>query len=492
MKITIQKAKNGEETALADNHFLHSNYAPQKEAERFVENISIPYTPSAIIISEPALSYITVFLRNKFPDIKLGAIRYTDSFNAYNKDFDFVLNYYEHADFENYLEGRFTEEELLNSFFIPWTPSAQTFIEEDKLVWNSIKAALERSKTLLITRQYFEKHWFLNSCSFIKYLNTAIDFEAPVNKPALIISSGPSLISFIDTIKKNQNRFFIIALSSAITACIKNEIKPDLCLSTDGGYWAAEHLKPLYKHNIPLAMPAEAYCKKSLFSKLSILPLDYGDGISHELLSNSNIKAKKAVRNGTVSGTALLFAAKYCSKDIFFCGLDLAEQKGFQHTQPNQLEANSSTADFRIKNKMTRLTRAQLTTGSLEIYKNWFINNPLKLNNRKVFRLIENKDRKNNLNWIEDLELNSFTSLINNLEATDKISFKTFDIKKDFTNLTKLLTDETNSEKIKRQIFPLDYVQLSHNPDNKSIPDKINKEWEKLKIKAGKILDADL
>ena len=53
LNILFQKAKNGEETAIADKLFLHSNYAPSKEAERFVENLSIPYTPSAIIITEP-------------------------------------------------------------------------------------------------------------------------------------------------------------------------------------------------------------------------------------------------------------------------------------------------------------------------------------------------------------------------------------------------------------------------------------------------------
>ena len=34
MNITIQKAKNGEETACTEGHFLHSNYAPKKEAEQ--------------------------------------------------------------------------------------------------------------------------------------------------------------------------------------------------------------------------------------------------------------------------------------------------------------------------------------------------------------------------------------------------------------------------------------------------------------------------
>ena len=113
MKITIQKAKNGEETASADGHFLHSNYAPQKEAQRFADNLNLSYTPNQIIITEPALSYAADFLRQKYPQIKIGAIRYEKDFSAYNSKFDFVLNYYEHPDFEVYLENCFSEDELL-------------------------------------------------------------------------------------------------------------------------------------------------------------------------------------------------------------------------------------------------------------------------------------------------------------------------------------------------------------------------------------------
>ena len=87
MQIQILKAKNGEDTASVDGHFLHSNYAPKKEAERFVENLLLPYTPSSIIISEPALSYTAEYFRKRFPDIKLGAIRYCSDFSAYNSGF---------------------------------------------------------------------------------------------------------------------------------------------------------------------------------------------------------------------------------------------------------------------------------------------------------------------------------------------------------------------------------------------------------------------
>ena len=488
MKVTIQKAKNGEDTALIDGHFLHSNYAPVKEAERFVENLTLPYSASSIIIIEPGLSYTSDLLRKKFPDIKIGAVRYTDAFKSYDSNFDFVLNFYEQDNFEVYLESKLNEEELLTSVFISWPASVQIFIEYEKQIWPAIKASIERAKTLLITRQYFEKKWLLNSCNFLKYHNKILTLNSPINKDAVIISSGPSLIPFLKTLKENQDKFFIICLSSAISVCLENNIIPDICMTTDGGYWAGEHLKPLYKTKLPVAMPLEAYCPKSLLSKLDIIPLNYGDGISNELIEEEKLIANKAVRNGTVSGTALLFAANYCTKNIYLSGLDMACQTGYQHAQPNQLEFNSSLRDNRINTKATRLTRSELTNGSLDIYKNWFINNPLNMPGRKVFRLMEEKYKKNSLDWIHDIDLNSFAKMI---PASSGAKEKTvYDIQENnhIIKSVLLFSDKIKSDTWRKNLFPLDFVQLSHNPKNTEIKTKIEYEWEKLKTQIEDIL----
>ena len=487
MKVIIQKAKNGEETVSIDGHFLHSNYAPEKEAERFVENLTLPYTPKSIIISEPGLSYAAEYLKARFPDIKIGVIRYTDSFEEYNSKFDFVLNYYEHINFETYLYSTFTEEEVLTTWFISWPASAQIFSDTEKKVWSAIKSVMERSKTLLITRQYFEKKWFLNSCTFLRYLKNVCSINSKIDRDVLIISSGPSLIPFINTIKENQKNFFIICLSSAISLCLKNQIIPDLCMTTDGGYWAGEHLKKLYKYSIPLAMPAEAHCPKALLSKLKILPLDYGDGISHQLLDMTKLETKKAFRNGTVSGTALLFALSNSTKNIYLCGLDLANQKGFQHTQPNELEINSSFFDNRIKTKSLRLSRSELTVGSLDIYKDWFINNPQKNENRNVVRLMEDKNKKNDLGWIKDINLETFISKISDKTEDKDFSFSNRNIEYNKESVINLLNNDIYTEKWQRQLFPLDYILLSHNPLNKEVESKIENEWNKLKKQAERI-----
>ncbi len=492
MEIIIQKSKNGENTAIADGHFLHSNYAPVKEAQRFVENLTLPFIPKIIILLEPALSYAADFLHSRFPDIKLGVIRYQKDFEEYNLKFDFVFNFFESKNFEARLERSLNEEQLLSTLFFSWPASSQIFKDTENQVWKDIKAALEHSKTLLITRQYFEKKWLLNSFNFIANIKHTVNLQNKINKDLLIIASGPSLKPFINYIQENQNKFFIICLSSAISVCFNYNIKPDLYMTTDGGFWAGEHLKKLYKTNIPVAMPAEAFCSKNLLCKLRVLPLIYDDGISRELTEISGVKYKRAVRNGTVSGTALLFAIEHSQKNIYMCGLDMANQKGFQHTQPNELETNSAISDCRIKTKETRLARSELTTGSLDIYKNWFISNQYNLNQRKVLRLIENDDRKNSLGWIQDINLKEFKQLSQNLSNTKDNIFTDTSYTFDSVKIKDFITQNSNNQNWKHQLFPLDYVSLSHNNENLEMQNIIETEWKNLSKKISGIVNENI
>ena len=226
----------------------------------------------------------------------------------------------------------------------------------------------------MITRQYFEKKWLINCAHFIKSLKHPLYLENKIEQPVLIISSGPSFQDAIQIIKNKQQQFFIICLSSALLPCLENDIIPDLCMTSDGGFWAGEHLKKLYKKDILLALPSEALCPKAILEKSRVLPLVYDDGIAAELTNTSGIKCMKAVRNGTVSGTALLWALQNGTKEIYLCGLDMSTQKGFQHTQPNELERNSSLKDSRISTKEKRLTSSEFGGASLEIYRQWFEN----------------------------------------------------------------------------------------------------------------------
>ena len=99
--IEFKPCKNQETTAIANGFMLHSSYNPSREAERYVENLSILPYEDTIILLEPAISYCLVFLRKKYPDKKIGVIRFTDAFEEFNKGFDFVIN---HFDINNNLD----------------------------------------------------------------------------------------------------------------------------------------------------------------------------------------------------------------------------------------------------------------------------------------------------------------------------------------------------------------------------------------------------
>jgi len=489
-------AKNGEKTIKVDSLFLHSSYNPSKEAERFVETLSVPFVPSKMIIIEPALSYCVPFLHKRFPKTKLGFIKLAEDFPPRN-GFDFEVDYLNHSkDFSNYLSSTFSETELFNTFFISWPASSKVFSQKDSLVWQGIKAASENAKTMLITREYFEKKWLINSCVLLKNINCTTKLTSKIEKPVLICASGPSLKPNLTIIKENQKSFFIIALSSALSVLLKNKIQPDLVFSTDGGYWAGEHLKKL--KNLTIALPLEAYCPKSILQKNTVLPLIYSDGISSTFKDFTNINFDLCQRNGTVSGTALEYALAHSNQNIYFCGLDLSSQKGFQHTQPNELEFNNFIKDNRIKTKEKRLFPGSLKNESLLIYENWFKNQAFPKN--RIFRIIDKKYKKNDLGNIVDISNEAFVEICkkNSSEKSEKyfdapISRDSDLIKKECKELHKNLKEQLDKEKNLSLIFPLSFVLLSHlQIDSEQYnlqKNKIKKESDKLFQKLDKILN---
>lgn len=486
MKISFENAKNGELTCKFNNQFLQSSYNPTNEAKKFVQNIQFTFFPKIIIILEPCIPYFIDFLKKTFLNVKIGAIRFKPDFINFNTDFDFVINFFEHENnFKHFLFDFLGEENLFSTLFLPWEPSIKIFSEISKKVLLSIKNSMNKAKDILVTRQFFEKKWLINSSNFIKCIKNPIKLTQKINLPILIIASGMSLQKSLSIIQKSQNVFFIICLSSAISVCIKNQIIPDLFFSTDGGFYAGEHFKQMKNFKIPLAITTESFCKKNILQKNPILPLTYIDGISSKLFTNKK-DFLFAQRNGTVSGTALEFAIENSTENsqIFFCGLDLSCGKGFQHTQPNELEQNNCIFDNRINTKQTRLLKSEFSNHSLKIYENWFMQFNTK--NRKVFRIIENPN--NNLQKIKDINYIEFEKISKKLPPQTKNNFftKNDDFNNNFLQFSKSIHSIFNTEEWNKQIFPLDFLLLEHNPQNKEIKQRIQKQNDELLRKISK------
>ncbi|MBQ0040066.1 MAG: DUF115 domain-containing protein [Treponema sp.] len=412
MNVIFNNASNGEESCSFNNVRLHSSYNPSKEAARFAETAECSFNPSFVLVTEPALSYCAEPLKNRFKDAKICCVRFCHNFMESDSKWDKVFLAVSDSD-ENQLNNALSEEIFnymgdegtASCLFLSWKPSEQAFASTHLHTWEEIKKAVMKSRSVLATRNYFAKRWTKNALRFSMFTDKTAYIQKG-KSDVVVCASGPSLWSSIENLKKYRERYFLIAVSSALKPLIHNEIIPDLCISTDGGYWAKLHISfALEEYNIPLALPGEGSCFGSILNKTNVIPLYYGDGTSESILKGSKYNGMTAVRNGSVSGTAAYLAMSITEGNIYYCGLDLNFSSGHVHTQPNELEINDSRFDCRLRTTETRVNSKVLNRNSIDIYRAWFASTNFR---GRIFRLSDNFKYGNELGRIQDVDWNYF------------------------------------------------------------------------------------
>ena len=413
-------------------------------------------------------------------------------FKKYDSLFDDVINYFDFDSafsFENYLFNKFGEEKLSYSIFQLWEPSGKIFKNETIDIFTSFKNLLTKSHSILRTRSFFEKRWILNSVRFSLLCSSSVSLKEKGTSDIIICASGPSLQTALPFIKEKQN-CYIIALSSAINPLLENKIIPDLCLSTDGGFWAKTHLTTLKKitDKTIFALAVEGNSFSKFIQSSTILPLVYSDGIESKIFGNTKITSFPALRCGTVSGTALDLALKISTGRIYFCGLDLSLSKGFQHTQTNLIELSNSLIDNKLQQKEKRISIQSFSNQkeSLKIYEDWFKN--FDTGNKSVFRVTDSP--QNSLGKISDISSKDFSSV--NHSGTKPVFTKNENTALDIRckNIKNFITSYSDNKSWLYNCFPADYLNYMHNCDEnqrESILEKINNQNKALLIKIDRL-----
>ncbi len=474
--ITFSDAKNGEKTCAADGKHIHSAYNPSREAENFVQRMEAAFNPSAVFIIEPALSYCLPFLRKRFSQAIFCAIRLVKDFAQSDRLWDICIYAEKENDLTERLYASFGEEVLCSSLFFAWPGSETAFASETKNVWQAIKNAVSKSRDVLGTRSYFAKRWLKNSIRFCSYIKRPALIEKG-SCDILIAASGPSLKDSLPHIKEFRERFYLIALSSALLPLLSYGISPDLVISTDGGYWAKKHLAlcGMQSDGIPHAIAAEAALPLSLLEKAPLIPLCYEDGLENKMLAACGLSAMIARRNGTVSGTALELALNLTDRQIFFCGLDLEKSQSFQHTEPNALSLCNEIKDGRLRPKESRIAASVCSpSGALDIYRAWFRAESERLGKR-MFRLSDNYSFKNSLGAIKDINWAAFEKKCP--ACAGKKPALNFCGKNDSSydgKIRSVIKDFTKSEEFYRELFPVETMlkNRSLRKEEKSLYEK--------------------
>lgn len=347
---------------------LHSKYDPHKEAERFVDSQKISFVPTFIVISEPAESYIAKILRQKYPKTKIIALRYhQNQFLDSDTQWDAVWRPDRGIDIKEYLYSIISDEYIPLTVFWAWKPSDTLWPEMAQYVWTGISSLLSLQTGIMQTRFWFGKKWLSNMIKNVVLSKYAI-YPIFTEKPIFLAAAGPSLEK---NLLVENDTFFICAVSSALMCLEAHKEKPDVCIATDGGYWALAHLQHIH-NSIPVAFPLEAAIPSPVLQLNPLLLLDYGSEIEKCLFAIMGITTEKAYRNGSVSGTAAQFALSHTNDFVYASGLDLAKTNSFTHARPHITDLAMELTLDRFHPVSSILYSKNFDTSSLEIYASWF------------------------------------------------------------------------------------------------------------------------
>ncbi len=154
------------------------------------------------------------------------------------------------------------------------------------------------------------------------------------NKPAVIVSTGPSLRKNIHLLKNNRERFIIICVAQALRILLSYDITPDFACTVDFGEVNYEHFKGIMNCGIPLVALNRAYFKilqewkgpKIICTSPAVM--DPRTTMSF-LAEYGNVE-----QGGSVSHMAVGVALKLGCNPIILTGQDLAYENNLSHN-PN-------------------------------------------------------------------------------------------------------------------------------------------------------------
>lgn len=346
---------------------IHSAYNPAQEAERYARQSLPSYNPLFIVLSEPGESWLACEFRKLVPDATLIVLRYTnDMFLDSDALWDYVWRPSHPVSTHVFLQSLIPEEMLSATLFLPWKPADALWPRESSMVWAEIAGFIKLQQSQLQTRGIFGRAWFRNMLKNALHIEMIVDSTLS-NRDVFLAAAGPSLEK---SFAAYADSLYLCSTASALSFFSYNKKIPDMCISTDAGYWAREHFQDLPAATI-LAIPLEAAVPASTLERNPVMVLNFGTSLENSIIRSSGFISKPAERNGTVMGTAASFLLRQTEGSVYAAGLDLSSGLTFSHARPHASDSRSRQSS-RVNPFSTYLYERNRASFSLEAYASWF------------------------------------------------------------------------------------------------------------------------
>lgn len=349
----IKLAKNGSVTACENSVFLHSSYNPEREAEKTVVSVvgAVGEKYEAAVFYGFALGYAPLFFAEKFPEKKLILVE-PDA-----KRFFAALFFVD-------LEKLFSHQKLIVALACP-PETVLSIIQQAEIAksvffnvkahtahaenyFTALQTLVERNKkteeTNTATLERFAKLWQRNSCKNLRQLaecdgvniykkraaQVTSTHSLNIDLPFLVLAAGPSLQNILPCLAEMKKRSVVVAVDTALRACLSVDVEPDFIVLTDPQYYAYRHIAGLSAPSSVLIAESAVYpavfrfnCRKIVLCS-SLFPL--GQFFEKSIGAKGDLGS-----GGSVSSVAWNFAVWCGAKEIFCSGLDLAFPKKQTH-----------------------------------------------------------------------------------------------------------------------------------------------------------------
>jgi hypothetical protein len=378
MDPTFSFSPGGDPTCKVAGLCLHSSYDPIREAERFARSRLAEAKPSHVILLGACLDYLSAAVRELLPNARLISVQYSSAFEGKTvgrPDASWFPD--SQVGLDSFLDICLGEDAISGVKVLEWEPASRAFPEAAEAARMAVRAALDRLTSSTATVKASGKLWIANACaSFL--LAESLVLPRPTSKPVLIAAAGPSLPDSLAAVASSgvhRRDFVLVAVSSALAACLAASFEPDLVVSTDGGFWSRMHLYPLVssdsvRDRAVLAAPLTALPSACVYSRTRLFALDQGSFAEAELLPALYAKRGPALKvppHGTVSGSALQLAARLSNGSLVVAGLDLASYGEAEHARPHGFDAFLGRDVSRIASLETKLFARRITASTIEL-----------------------------------------------------------------------------------------------------------------------------
>ena len=501
-------------TVLYNNKPLTSIYAPIEEAKKLInQNIKDNSSRIGIFLSISSFYHIDYFLslneNSKAiiieKDIEIAKLIFENIKSENLKRVIILLNE-KIEDIISFFDFYIAEEDIKKIICIMHI-RASNINAENKNYYDNINFLLMnkiKEKLMSLTSNYYFAPIWARNIIYNLALNKGYSIKTYKNiltkkTPLLLISAGGSIDNYIEKIKELSKTHFILVLSHAFNTLIKNNIKPDAIVSTDGGFYSCLHIIDAIKENIPIFTTHSAYSfPLTNINKKRIFYFSHNESFEKIIYSNKNSDNNIYFpMEGSVIMPALRIANFLNPKYILFAGCDFCHLSNKSHSKYSNAIALDFLSSDKLKTfenlKYKRLNDNQniecydnilrKSSSSLISYKMHFetlaneiikeieifnlTKESAKIKNVKIFNNINsNNTNEKNINIKDYIEEN-----INEKEFINKLEY-----------FIKNIDNETN-ENFANMISPYHFSELKENKISKrEFKEYINKWHNEIEI----------